>query len=162
MEKIMICQSCGKECERTSNVQKYCEECRIKKQVERNSAYRKRKEDGTVSGLGTKAVCPACGSTFEKNSGNQNLCSDCVRKGVTLKQRKLSELPENEKHEIYLKNTQIQNKLYDRISVYIPKGKKEQLQELSNAFEMSLNSFVNQAIELYEQQLRSELETNKK
>ena len=41
----MICQKCGKECERTSNVQKYCPECRKKKQVERNATYQQKREN---------------------------------------------------------------------------------------------------------------------
>lgn len=152
----MICQMCGKEVERTSNVQKYCEECRIKKQSERNYSYKKRKEDGVANIVGATAICQECGKEFVRNTGNQKLCTECSQKGAASK-KKFSEMTQEQRHEEYVKNTQIQNKLYDRLSIYIPKGKKADLQELSKVFGISLNTFVNQAIESYEEQIRSEI-----
>lgn len=152
----MICQMCGKEVERTSNVQKYCEECRIKKQSERNNSYKKRKEDGVANIVGATAICQECGKEFVRNTGNQKLCTECSQKGAASK-KKFSEMTQEQRHEEYVKNTQIQNKLYDRLSIYIPKGKKADLQELSKVFGISLNTFVNQAIESYEEQIRSEI-----
>mgnify|MGYP001635349088 CR=1 FL=1 len=152
----MICQMCGKEVERTSNVQKYCEECRIRKQSERNNSYKKRKEDGVANIVGATAICQECGKEFVRNTGNQKLCTECSQKGAASK-KKFSEMTQEQRHEEYVKNTQIQNKLYDRLSIYIPKGKKTDLQELSKVFGISLNTFVNQAIESYEEQIRSEI-----
>lgn len=65
----MICQKCGKECERTSNVQKYCPECRKKKQVERNATYQQKRENtpDLVVAVGSQAICPNCKKSFLKN-----------------------------------------------------------------------------------------------
>lgn len=155
----MICRMCGKEVERTSNGQKYCEECRIKKQAERNNAYQKRKENGTVNSIGSTAICQECGNEFIRTSGNQRLCTECIQKGIVIK-KKLSELPEEERRKEYSKTAEIKNKLYDTLKIYIPKGKKIELQELSKICGISLNAFVNQAITFYEQQIRSEIDQN--
>ena len=149
MEETIICQLCGKECKRNANNQKYCVDCRAKKQLERNAAYKKRKEDGNVKGVGSEEVCPVCGKTFEKVSGHQKICHECIASGARPR-KKVSELPHEEKHEIYVRNSQLQSRLYDRLSIYVPKGKKEYLHELSASLDMSLNVFVNQAIEYFE------------
>jgi len=151
----MICQMCGKEVERTSNVQKYCEECRIKKQSERNYSYKKRKEDGVANIVGATAICQECGKEFVRNTGNQKLCTECSQKGAASK-KKFSEMTQEQRHEEYTRNTKIKDKLYDTLKVYIPKGKKKNLQELSQNYGISLNAFINQAIETYEQLLRSD------
>lgn len=149
MEETIICQSCGEECKRNANNQKYCTNCRSKMQLERNAAYKKRKAEGSVKGLGYETVCPVCGKTFEKASGHQKICSECIASGARPR-KKVSELSHEEKHEIYVSNSQLKNKLYDRLSIYVPKGKKEYLHELSASLDMSLNVFVNQAIEYFE------------
>lgn len=124
--------------------------------VREEQCLQKRKENGIANTVGTTAICQKCGKKFVRNTGNQKLCSECSQKGATIK-KKFSEMTQEQRHEEYVKNTQIQNKLYDRLSIYIPKGKKADLQELSKFFGISLNTFVNQAIESYEEQIRAEI-----
>lgn len=153
----VICQMCGKEVTRTSNGQKYCPECRKKKQVERNAAYKARKENGSVGPVGTMSTCPVCGNPFERTSGNQKYCSNCSEEQrKNQRKMKLMDMPKEERREEYQKIDFMKSQLYDRCSIYIPKGKREVLQELSKAHGMSLNAFVNQAIEVYEQILRTD------
>ncbi len=153
----IICQMCGREVPRLSNGQKYCEECRKKKQIERNIAYKARKESGSVGSVGTTAICPVCGKPFEKTSGNQKYCSNCSEEQRKKQRRiKLQDMSEEERREEYQKTEQKKSQLYDQCTLYIPKGKRTILQNLSKDHGMSLNAFFNQAIETYEQLLRSD------
>ena len=51
-------------------------------------------------------------------------------------------------------------KTQDEIKVRVPKGKKAYLQEISKSMGISLNTFINQAIEQYEQLILSQKEEN--
>lgn len=65
-----------------------------------------------------------------------------------------------ERSEVYRKTTENNNNIYDRFSLYVPKGKKAYLQEISKSMGISLNTFINQAIEQYEQLILSQKEEN--
>lgn len=160
--KTMICQCCGIECERTSNVQKFCLECRNKKQAERNNAYKKRKADGFAKSLGTTDICQICGKSFIRTSGNQNLCSDCIKKGLTLNTKSnSSEITEEERHNKNVANAKLQTQLYDVIKAYLPKGRKEELQILADSCGLSLSKFIIAAIDNYEQQILENMNSEK-
>lgn len=159
----MICQKCGKECERTSNVQKYCPECRKKKQVERNATYQQKRETtpDLVVAVGSQTICPNCKKLFLKKSGNQIFCEDCSAEHLQQqKKQKRTEMSNVERSEVYRKTTENNNNIYDRFSLYVPKGKKAYLQEISKSMGISLNTFINQAIEQYEQLILSQKEEN--
>lgn len=159
----MICQKCGKECERTSNAQKYCPECRKKKQVERNATYQQKRETtpDLVVAVGSQTICPNCKKLFLKKSGNQIFCEDCSAEHLQQqKKQKRTEMSDVERSEVYRKTTENNNNIYDRFSLYVPKGKKAYLQEISKSMGISLNTFINQAIEQYEQLILSQKEEN--
>ena len=134
MEYKKNCLRCGKLYTSGSNRRGYCPNCRKIRQIERNREYAERKKDGAVRMLGSADVCANCGKPFIIKSGSQILCEDCIKKGVKTTKSKA--------------NTKYRDKTYDTITVYVPKGDKEQLKAYatSSGFK-SLNDFINHMID---------------
>ena len=78
-----------------------------------------------------KVKCTNCGKEYLSDAARNGLCPEC-RKTIRGK-----------KHTEYRDNT------YDRITLYVPKGEREQLKKLVSDHDMSLNEFIHTAIDKY-------------
>ena len=134
-----ICEICGEKFETGSNRTKYCVSCRKVKQLERNLAYEKNKEEGKVRYLGSEQLCDICGKTFIMNSGAQRTCDKCSAKRISEKRSAI--------------NTKYRNNTYDQVVFYVKKGEREKLKEYAASKNMSTNEFVNNAITSYKKLL---------
>ena len=77
---IKKCQMCGNDFETASNRALYCADCRKKRQVEKNNAYKKRKSKGLSREIGSTQICPVCGKEFILKTGSQQVCEKCQPK----------------------------------------------------------------------------------
>lgn len=82
--------------------------------------------------------CKNCGNYYESAVNRSGICPDCK---LTVRGRT---------------NTKYRDKNYDRITLYVPKGKREELKEYVAKQNMSMNEFLNNAIEHY----MAEIEAN--
>ncbi len=83
--------------------------------------------------------CKNCGNYYESKVNRPGICSDCK---INVRGRN---------------NTKYREKTYDRIAVYVPKGKRDELKEYVAEQGMSVNEFINNAIESY----MAEIEANR-
>ena len=127
------CEMCGMEFQANSNRAKYCKYCRDKVQVQRNRAYKEKKDSGTAVKIGSEQVCPLCGKTYIVTSGSQKYCKDCTP------QRK--KVPPNTE---YLKEK------YDYIRVNVPKGEREKIKAYAESQGMSVNKLLLTALEEFQ------------
>lgn len=76
-------------------------------------------------------VCKNCGKSYESSVNRAGICSDCKRlvRGRT--------------------NTKYRDSKYDRITLYIPKGSKDSFKEYVSSRSMSMNEFLNSAVNFY-------------
>lgn len=130
---IRKCEMCGMEFQTASNRAKYCQYCRDKVQVQRNRAYKKKKESGTAVKIGSEQICPLCGKTFTVTSGSQKYCKDCT--------------PPRKKAP---PNTEYLKEKYDYIRVNVPKGEREKIKEYAQSQGMSVNKLLLTALEEYQ------------
>ena len=126
------CEMCGMEFQTTSNRAKYCKYCRDKVQVQRNKAYKEKKESGTSVKIGSEQVCPLCGKTFTVTSGSQKYCKDCT--------------PPRKKAP---SNTEYLKGHYDYIRVNVPKGEREKIKDYAQSQGMSINKLLLTALKEY-------------
>ncbi len=82
--------------------------------------------------------CKNCGNYYESAVNRFGVCDDCKQ---TVRSRT---------------NTKYRDKNYDRVTLYVPKGKREELKEYVAKQNMSMNEFINNAIECY----MAEIEAN--
>lgn len=75
--------------------------------------------------------CKNCDNYYESKVNRPGICPDCK---ITVRGRN---------------NTKYREKTYDRITLYVPKGKREELKEYVASQNMSINEFINNAIECY-------------
>lgn len=75
--------------------------------------------------------CKNCGNYYESKVNRSGICPDC----------KINNRGKN--------NTKYRDKTYDRITLYVPKGNREKLKEYVSSHGMSVNEFLNNAIEFY-------------
>lgn len=70
-----ICTRCGIEYDGFP-ASKYCPDCRLEVQRERNRA---RRRTGAARKIGSTDLCVKCGKPYIVNSGNQRFCADCAK-----------------------------------------------------------------------------------
>lgn len=75
--------------------------------------------------------CKSCGNYYESKVNRPGICPDC----------KINNRGRN--------NTRYRDKTYDRLTLYVPKGSRDKLKDYVSAHGMSMNEFVNNAIDLY-------------
>ena len=131
-----ICQICGDEFEAKSNRALYCEYCRSKAQVERNKLYAQKRSEGKAKRIGSVQICPFCKQEYTVRSGSQQCCDNCRQK-----QRYQRQGAEAEKYK---------KEHYDRLTVYVPKGKSDELKAAAAALGMSLNEYILAALDKFE------------
>lgn len=83
--------------------------------------------------------CKNCDNYYESKVNRSGICPDCK---ANVRGRN---------------NTKYREKTYDRITLYVPKGKREELKAYVAEQNMSINEFLNNAIECY----MSEIEANR-
>lgn len=88
--------------------------------------------------------CKNCGNYYESKVNRSGICPDCK---INVRGRN---------------NTKYRDKTYDRIIIYVPKGKREELKEYVAEQGMSVNEFINNAIESYMAELEANREYIKK
>lgn len=86
--------------------------------------------------------CKYCGNYYESKANRSGVCPDCK---TTARSRN---------------NTRYTEKTYERVMLYVHKGQREQLKEYAHSKGMSVNEFVNNAIEFYMQKLETEVEAS--
>lgn len=134
MNYTHTCLQCGNEYVAQSNRQGYCPDCRKERQKERNRKYQERKNSGQSRSIGSADTCANCGQSYIIKTGSQILCDNCIKKGVNMQKSK--------------NNTAYRNRNYDSVHFYLPKGAREQLKAFAEEHGMSLNQFMNFAIDL--------------
>lgn len=82
--------------------------------------------------------CKNCDNYYESKVNRPGICPNCK---ITVRGRT---------------NTKYREKNYDRITLYVPKGKREELKAYVAEQNMSINEFLNNAIECY----MAEIEAN--
>ena len=82
--------------------------------------------------------CKICGNYYESKVNRSGVCPDC----------KINNRGRN--------NTKYRDKTYDRLTIYIPKGSRETLKEYVTAHGMSMNEFINNAIDLYMEKIEKD------
>lgn len=82
--------------------------------------------------------CKVCGNYYESKVNRPGICPDC----------KINNRGRN--------NTAYRDRTYDRLTLYVPKGSRNKLKEYVNAHGMSMNEFINNAIELYMEKIESD------
>lgn len=87
-------------------------------------------------------VCKNCGTYYESGRNVSGICPDCK---ANVRGRN---------------NTRYRDKTYDSVTLYVPKGRREFLKEYAHSKRMSVNEFVNNAIEFYMQKLESQPQQN--
>jgi len=132
---IKKCQMCGNDFETASNRALYCSDCRKKRQVEKNNAYKKRKSEGLSREIGSTQICPVCGKEFILKTGSQKACEECQPKQAMSTKSKV--------------NNRYTKSHYDRISVILPKGEREILKTYAESHGMSVNRVITSALEEY-------------
>ena len=75
-------------------------------------------------------LCTKCGKEYESGSNRNGVCPNCRKTRSQI-------------------NTKYRNANYDSVQFYVPKGFRETLKGICTASDMSVNQFVNNAIELY-------------
>lgn len=83
--------------------------------------------------------CKNCDNYYESKVNRPGICPDCKA------------------HVRGVNNTRSRDKAYDRIAIYVPKGKREELKKYVAKQGMSVNEFINNAIESY----MAEIEANR-
>lgn len=131
-----ICQMCGDEFEANSNRAMYCTYCRPKRAVERNRLYAQNRSEGKSKRLGSVQICPFCKEEYTVRSGSQQCCDNCRGKQAYQRQKEEAE--------------DFKRKHYDRLTVYVPKGRNEKLKAAAAALGMSLNEYINAALDKFE------------
>jgi glutaredoxin len=81
--------------------------------------------------------CKNCDNYYESKVNRSGICPDCK---ITVRGRT---------------NTKYREKNYDRLTVYVPKGKREELKEYVSRQNMSINEFINTAIEHYMEEIEA-------
>lgn len=82
--------------------------------------------------------CKNCGNYYESKVNRSGICPDCK---INVRGRT---------------NTKYREKTYDRLTLYVPKGNREILKEYVAENGMSVNEFINNAIELYMQKIEED------
>ena len=136
---IRKCEMCGMEFQANSNRAKYCKYCRDKAQVQRNRAYKEKKDSGTAVKIGSEQVCPLCGKPYIVTSGSQKYCRDCT--------------PQRKKAP---PNTEYLKEKYDYIRVNVPKGEREKIKAYAESQGMSVNKLLLTALEEYRKNKKGE------
>ena len=75
-------------------------------------------------------ICIKCGKSYVSKANRNGLCEDCK---VSSSQRSLNSRTKN----------------YDSVIVYLPKGKRDKLKLFSGLCGMTMNEFINKAIDSY-------------
>lgn len=79
-------------------------------------------------------TCTKCGKKYESGSNRNGVCPDCRQTRSQI-------------------NTKYRNANYDSVQFYVSKGFRETLKGICAASNMSMNQFVNNAIDLYIEKL---------
>ena len=82
--------------------------------------------------------CKNCGKKYESRANRSGVCPDCKK---IMRSRN---------------NTRYAVKTYDCVRFYVPKGAREEYKQFAYSHGMSLNEFINEAIDLYAEKLESE------
>ena len=82
--------------------------------------------------------CKNCGRQYESKANRNGVCPDCKK---IMRSRN---------------NTRYSAKTYDNIRIYVPKGYREDLKQYAYDKGMSLNEFINKAIDLFVETLENE------
>ena len=75
-------------------------------------------------------TCTKCGKQYESGSNRNGVCPDCRKTRSQI-------------------NTKYRDANYDSVQFYVPKGFRDTLKGICQSADMSVNQFVNNAIELY-------------
>lgn len=132
---IKICQMCGNEFETNSNRAMYCSDCRNKRQVEKNNAYKQRRREGLTREIGSTQLCPVCGKEFILKTGSQKCCDECRHKQTNAVKSKV--------------NNRYTKAHYDRLSIVLPKGERERVKIFAQEHGMSVNKLLMSALDEY-------------
>lgn len=134
--KDFICKMCGNTFQTTANRASYCPECRKIRQNERAKVYREKIMNcERTRTIGEPEICPECGNTYILKSGSQKVCENCRKKHTNKMKSKT--------------NAEYTAKNYDACIFYVKKGRKKIIQDFASKRKMSMNEFVNTAIDLY-------------
>lgn len=79
-------------------------------------------------------TCTKCGKQYESGSNRNGVCPDCRKTRSQI-------------------NTKYRDANYDSVQFYVPKGFRDTLKSICAASGMSMNQFVNNAIDLYIEKL---------
>lgn len=82
--------------------------------------------------------CKSCGNFYESKANRPGICPDCKK---TNRGRN---------------NTKYRDKTYQQILLYVPKGSRDKLKEYVSYHGMSMNEFINKAIDYYIDKLEKE------
>lgn len=77
-----------------------------------------------------QVICTKCGREYESGSNRNGVCPDCRQTRSQI-------------------NTKYRNANYDSVQFYVPKGFRATLKNICAASGMSVNMFVNNAVEMY-------------
>lgn len=136
---IKKCKMCNTEFETKSNRALYCEECRKKRQIERNQTSWENRKSGKLKPIGSTQICPICNSEYIQRSGSQLCCENCRKKQTNMRK--------------VVNNNIYKKKTYDEVVFYIPKGEKALLKEYAASKNLSLTKLITNAIEEYKKKL---------
>ena len=75
-------------------------------------------------------LCTKCGKEYESGSNRNGVCPNCRKTRSQI-------------------NTKYRNANYDSVQFYVPKGYRDTLKNICQSADMSVNQFVNNAVELY-------------
>lgn len=87
--------------------------------------------------------CKNCGKPYESKVNRSGICPACK---VNVRGKT---------------NTRYREKTYDRITVYVPKGTREELKQYVAEQGMSINEFINNAMQMYIMELEKKREQAK-
>ena len=133
MEKI--CRMCGNEFNTNSNRAMYCPDCRNKRQVEKNNAYKQRRREGLTREIGSTQLCLVCGKEFVLKTGSQKCCDECRHKQTNAVKSKV--------------NNRYTKTHYDRLSLVLQKGERERVKTFAQKHGMSVNKLLMSALDEY-------------
>ncbi len=138
---VFVCQICGNEFQTKANHAKFCPNCRLQAQLERNKTHQHNALMGKTKTVGSEQTCPICGKNYILIKGSQKYCADCQKKqAIKSSVKSVSE---------YNKQN------YERVVFHVPKGSKQKLREFANEQQMSLSAFVCKAIEIYAKEVKN-------
>ncbi len=143
VEREFTCEMCGKTFISTAKRARFCPDCRkIRGRLSAQRHMEKLASGEQTRRIGSVQICEVCGNEFILNSGSQRYCENCRDEYQKQRKREYNKAKAAEGAEYNKEN-------YDRVSFFLPKGKKGNLKERANKMGVSLNQFITNAIEEY-------------